>query len=148
MKTGLRMVLLGFLLLNACAQRRVPLKAAPVEARQEAEGTFYFDFGKSVLGNDQKDAIVRKTYFLKNHRELTVVLEGHTDPIGSSEYNLQLGDRRARAVKSEMVRQGVEAGRIVVMSYGETRLLAALGRAWRARDPESAQERRVVLRVR
>jgi peptidoglycan-associated lipoprotein len=48
-------------------------------------------------------------------------VEGHTDERGTTEYNLALGERRATAVKSYLTSLGIEAGRLVTISYGKER---------------------------
>ena len=50
-----------------------------------------------------------------------MLIEGHCDERGTNEYNLGLGDRRARATMNYLVSQGVQAGRISTVSYGEER---------------------------
>ena len=52
---------------------------------------------------------------------MKVVLEGHTDERGSKEYNFALGDLRAGAVKSFLIRQGIESPRLIAVSYGNER---------------------------
>ena len=47
-----------------------------------------------------------------------MIVEGHTDEAGSKEYNLALGDRRAGAVKSFLIGQGIQPGRLIAVSYG------------------------------
>jgi peptidoglycan-associated lipoprotein len=53
--------------------------------------------------------------------DLNVLLEGHTDERGSKEYNFALGDQRAGAVKSFLIRQGIESPRLIAVSYGNER---------------------------
>ncbi|MGH7834214.1 MAG: OmpA family protein, partial [Candidatus Binatia bacterium] len=52
-----------------------------------------------------------------------VVIEGHADSIGTDEYNLRLGMRRAETVKGELARLGIDAGRMSVASLGESQPL-------------------------
>ena len=59
--------------------------------------------------------------WLKEHADQLLVIEGHCDERGTSEYNTALGDRRARATKNYLVSRGVPATRITVISYGEER---------------------------
>ena len=58
---------------------------------------------------------------MKENATLRVEIEGHTCSIGTAEYNLALGDRRANAVKNYLVTQGVSADRLHTVSYGEER---------------------------
>lgn len=72
--------------------------------------------------------------WLKRHQGAVIILEGHCDEIGPSEYNMELGDRRARSVKAYLVAKGVAHDRVImVVSYGDTRPLdpAHSREAWR-----------------
>src|SRR6266702_3720297 len=57
--------------------------------------------------------------FLRTNAQVKVVLEGHCDERGSTEYNLALGDRRAAAAKQFVVSLGISADRIETVSYGK-----------------------------
>lgn len=61
--------------------------------------------------------------WLKANSNANLQLEGHCDVRGSIEYNLALGERRAKAAKSYLVGLGVDASRLSVISYGKERLL-------------------------
>ncbi len=56
---------------------------------------------------------------------MLLLIEGHTDERGTSEYNLVLGERRASAAMSYLVARGVQAGRITILSYGKERPLCS-----------------------
>jgi peptidoglycan-associated lipoprotein len=58
---------------------------------------------------------------MKAYPEAAVVIEGHCDERGTVEYNLALGDKRAKAAKDYLVSLGVEAGQIFTISYGKER---------------------------
>ncbi len=92
--------------------------------KEKVEGSVYFRFDRWTLTPEQVDLLAQKAAFLKANKESTIILEGHTDYVGSSEYNLQLGDRRARQIKLELFKQGINPGRLVVMSYGKDRPLS------------------------
>jgi outer membrane protein OmpA-like peptidoglycan-associated protein len=128
---------LGILLVTGCSQRP-HLRAASPDEIDKIKGTVYFDFGKWVIRKDQEKVVTEKAELLKKHKNVLVILEGHADPIGSNEYNLQLGDRRARNVKLGLVNEGVEPERLVVVSYGESRLKNT------DRSPEALQANRRV----
>ena len=59
--------------------------------------------------------------WLKTHPDAQLVIEGHADERGTNEYNLALGERRAKASMNYLVSRGIQATRIVVLSYGEER---------------------------
>ena len=81
----------------------------------------FFDFDKSNIRNDQKAAIDNDVTALKADVTLKVLVEGHCDERGTVEYNLALGERRAKAVKDYLVAAGIPADRISVISYGKER---------------------------
>ena len=62
---------------------------------------------------------------LKQNPRWVVTIEGHCDERGTAEYNLALGERRAKATRDYLVSVGIDAGRITVISYGEERPICA-----------------------
>jgi len=89
------------------------------EARLRAMTTFYFEFDKSDLAADARDALVVHANDLKANPTRRVRLEGHASEEGTREYNLALGERRAQAVERYLQVQGVSANQMEVISYGE-----------------------------
>jgi len=85
-----------------------------------ADTVFYFDYDKALLKPESRAALLEHAAAL-NSSPRSVRLEGHADERGTREYNMALGERRANAVKEFMVMQGVSAGLIEVISYGEER---------------------------
>jgi peptidoglycan-associated lipoprotein len=85
----------------------------------------YFDYDKSDIRGDARDALNRDAAALKSiladFPNASIVLEGHCDERGSAEYNLGLGDRRGSAAKDFLVQLGVPADRIRTISYGKER---------------------------
>ena len=65
--------------------------------------------------------LLRLADYLKRNPDRKILIEGHTDNTGSSEYNLQLSQLRAQSVESYLVSSGVPADRIRAIGYGETR---------------------------
>ena len=85
----------------------------------------HFDYDKSDIRPDaeavlRKNAAALKDFFGK-FSDLRVVVEGHCDERGTSEYNLALGDRRATASRDFLVGLGAPAGKLTTISYGEER---------------------------
>jgi peptidoglycan-associated lipoprotein len=78
----------------------------------------YFEKGSYKLTPEARDLLKRKALWLQKNPNLKVIVEGHADEAGSKEYNLALGDRRAGAVKSFLIRQDVRSGRLIAVSYG------------------------------
>jgi len=79
----------------------------------------YFDLDKADIRSDARAALAKTADFLRNYPQVRVVIEGHCDERGSTEYNLALGDRRAAAVKEYLVSLGIGADRMSTVSYGK-----------------------------
>jgi peptidoglycan-associated lipoprotein len=77
-----------------------------------------FSFNEAGLTSSVKDALAQVADCVRRQPG-TLVLEGHCDERGTEEYNLALGDRRARSVKDYLVRMGVESSKLSVVSKGE-----------------------------
>ncbi len=110
------------------------------EADLRAITTFYFEYDSSDLKPEAMRALDVHAKDLKGNGA-RVVLEGHTDERGTREYNMALGERRAKAVQRYLVLQGVSPAQLELVSYGEERPVAT------GSDESSwAQNRRVELR--
>lgn len=82
-------------------------------------GDVLFDTAKATLKPGALATIERLVKFLQDAPERTVLIEGHTDSVGSSEYNQSLSQRRADAVKTALLERGVSADRIQAVGKGE-----------------------------
>jgi len=114
--------------------------AGPSGSRALNKRTYYFDYDSNVVHEEDKPAINANASYLVSHPGVKIMLEGHTDPRGSREYNIGLGERRAKAVASLLLARGVSTSQISVVSYGAEKL-ASSGHS----DAEYQQDRRVVL---
>ncbi len=83
----------------------------------------YFAFDKSKIEGDQITRIEKNAEFIKQHPYLRVRIEGNTDPRGTREYNLALGERRAQSAASYLVNLGVDMDNLTTISWGEEKLL-------------------------
>jgi outer membrane protein OmpA-like peptidoglycan-associated protein len=83
-----------------------------------------FDFGKATLKRDVEFNLVKIATILEQYPEMKIAVEGHTDNVGSEEYNLELSEKRARAVADFMATQGLTADRLTVAGYGFARPVA------------------------
>ncbi|HEV7968470.1 MAG TPA: peptidoglycan-associated lipoprotein Pal [Candidatus Acidoferrales bacterium] len=81
----------------------------------------FFDYDKADVRPDARDALSQTAQFLRSYPQLKVVIEGHCDERGSTEYNLALGDRRAAAAKQFLISLGLSADRMETVSYGKER---------------------------
>jgi peptidoglycan-associated lipoprotein len=80
-----------------------------------------FDFDKYDVRPDDSKTLDSNASWLKSNPDQLVLIEGHCDERGTNEYNLALGERRAKAAMNYLVSQGVQASRITIISYGEER---------------------------
>ncbi|MFG1481462.1 peptidoglycan-associated lipoprotein Pal [Halobacteriovorax sp. GFR7] len=83
--------------------------------------TVYFAFNSSGLSSSTKSTLEANADFLKENTSVEVQVEGHADERGGREYNMALGENRARAIKNYLVALGVDASRISTTSYGKER---------------------------
>ena len=97
-----------------------PEVPAPGETAVFAKKIF-FDFDKFDLTSDAIGVLNEFAAFLKTNGEIKVSVEGHCDERGTNEYNLALGERRAKAAYDYLVAQGIDAARLSTVSYGEER---------------------------
>jgi peptidoglycan-associated lipoprotein len=85
----------------------------------------FFAYGKSNIRADAGETLIRNvivlTRIINDFPNSSIVIEGHCDERGSAEYNMGLGDERARSVKDYLVQFGVPAGRLKTISYGKER---------------------------
>lgn len=102
--------------------------------------TYYFTFDSDRLDANQLQQINAQARYLLEHTNARIRLEGNTDNLGSREYNIALGYRRAQAVARVLAQQGVSQNRMATVSYGKEKP-AALGDSEEAR----AKNRRVNL---
>jgi len=88
----------------------------------------YFDFDKATIRPESKPGLENAARMLKENPTITVEIQGHTDSVGSDEYNVALSDRRAGAVVDYLVRNlGIDASRLTAKGYGEFQPVADNG---------------------
>lgn len=102
--------------------------------------TIYFDYDRDTIKSEYESVVMGHARYLRANSNAQVVLHGHTDERGTREYNMALGERRARAVQRFLNIQGVSPSQMSVVSYGEERP-AASGQS----DSAYSQNRRVVF---
>lgn len=81
--------------------------------------SIYFDFGNYGIGSGMESGI-RKNVAVAARSSSKIKIEGNCDEFGTDEYNYALGLKRAKAVKDALTSQGVSAGKIVIVSFGES----------------------------
>lgn len=137
-------VITGLVFTTSCAKR--PVKSEPGVTTAEQEGAaqkaleeqrlreerlrqvaresvlnqdIHFEFDKSRLMPNAKEILRDKAKWLRAHPDVSVIIEGHCDERGTNEYNMGLGDRRARSAQSFLVDLGIGRARLTTISYGE-----------------------------
>jgi outer membrane protein OmpA-like peptidoglycan-associated protein len=102
-----------------------PRAVASTNTGQTQQPLAGFAFGKAKLPASARPAINDLANNLKNNPGTSVVIEGHTDNVGSPDYNHGLAMKRAEAVRAALVRDGVESSRITIQSQGEQNPVAS-----------------------
>lgn len=108
--------------------REAQLREEEARAYERAAGReifmnedIHFAFDKSVLTSTAQEILKKKAEWLKDNPDNTVVIEGHCDERGTTEYNIALGERRALAAKVFLTDLGIDSSRLSTISYGEER---------------------------
>lgn len=89
--------------------------------RGTEDRVIYFDYDSDALRAESHYVVAAHAKALSATPSRGLLLEGHTDARGSREYNIGLGERRARSVQQMMLSQGASANQIKIMSYGKER---------------------------
>lgn len=102
---------------TASANAVQPINTTESENKLE---TVYFDFDKSDLRQDARDVLSKNAEtLLKSFADAKIKIEGHCDERGSAEYNLALGEHRAKSAQKYLTTLGVKAEKLSVISYGK-----------------------------
>lgn len=121
---------------SACSKKGPTSSGVNVDYNSAVK-TIHFDFDKYDIRPDQVAIMQQNASWLKANPNVNIVAEGNTDEWGTNEYNMALGERRAKAAKDYLVNLGVDGNRISTVSYGEERPVNP------AHNPEAwAQNRR------
>lgn len=116
-------------------QTEPPVEETPAPAATDAavvNERIYFGFDSATLSDQAPRILTRMADYMRTNPELSLTVQGHCDARGTEAYNMSLGARRAEAVKTFLVDQGIQVERLATMSYGEARP-AAMGQneaAW------------------
>ena len=100
-----------------------------IEALNDADSplsvrTIYFAFDSAELTPESSDSLIEHARFLTLNTGIKIVLEGHTDERGTRDYNLALGEGRAKSVHEFLTSQGVNSNQLEVISFGEEQAVA------------------------
>ncbi len=105
---------------EAAAGTEAPAKTPAEAAAEAALGKIYFDFDSYVLSQTARDTLAMNAeYLLKKNPAVKIQIEGNCDERGSDEYNLALGEKRAKSALNYLITLGVPAARLSFISYGK-----------------------------
>ncbi|EKE80784.1 peptidoglycan-associated lipoprotein Pal [Idiomarina xiamenensis] len=119
---------------------------SPEEIRQEKyeemrkEHTVYFAFDDSNVQSEYAELLAAHADYLVKNPSVRIVIEGHTDERGTPEYNIALGERRAKAVSEYLQNLGVRSSQLSTVSYGEEKPMVKA-----STEAAYAKNRRAVL---
>ena len=83
-------------------------------------GTIYFDYDRAVVREDARATLEGNADWLKKFRTAKILVEGHCDERGTEEYNLALGEKRAKSAQDYLLSLGIASDRIRIISYGKS----------------------------
>lgn len=104
------------------AQREARFAGGNIPLAEEESGLFrnvYFDFDSAVVNSGGREDAQFNAKVLQENPDVHITLEGHCDERGTAEYNLALGEKRARAVRELLTSLGVPGSRLETISYGK-----------------------------
>jgi peptidoglycan-associated lipoprotein len=108
-------------------QQLAKMESREEQPRYKEEGGLFedihFDFDMYDIRADAKPELEKIASWMLKNTSTKLSIEGHCDDRGTSEYNLALGDRRAKAAKDYLMALGIASGRIETVSYGKEKLL-------------------------
>ena len=104
-----------------------PPPPPPPAARKKIESLAgpSFDFNKATLTAEGRRHVDHAVSVMKDSPTMNVVVEGHTDSVGSDAYNMKLSQRRADTVREHMIKAGISGSRIKTEAFGETKPIAS-----------------------
>jgi peptidoglycan-associated lipoprotein len=116
----------------ANARDVAPVQAASVDALNDPKGTLaqrslYFDFDSYQLRADGRRVVENHSAYLDKNKGRRILIQGNTDELGGTEYNLALGQKRAEAVRKSLAALGVPEGQMEAVSLGENKPRATGG---------------------
>ena len=102
----------------------IPINADSDSGRAGNLATVNFPFDSSTLTDEARRTLQRNVEFLQDNPNIEIQVEGHCDERGGVQYNLALGERRAKSVRDYMVAMGISSSRISTISFGKERPIA------------------------
>jgi peptidoglycan-associated lipoprotein len=114
---------------GAGTENELPAPPAPTpggatatsEAGPGSFGPIYFEYDEAALSEESMATLKRLGEYLEANPAVRVVISGHADERGTEEYNLALGEERAKVAREFLLRYGIDGERVKIISYGEER---------------------------
>ena len=88
--------------------------------REKPLGTIYFDYDRALVRDDARAVLDGNAAWLAKFRTAKILVEGHCDERGTEEYNLALGEKRAKSAQDYLLSMGIASDRIKIISYGKS----------------------------
>lgn len=102
-------------------EKQTPVVETTGSDSASLQDVVYFSFDSSDLDEPARASLQQNADWMNEETTRVLTIEGHTDEVGTSDYNLALGENRARTTKDYLVRLGVDGARIQIITYGEER---------------------------
>lgn len=91
--------------------------------KEKPLANIYFDYDKAMVREDAKPVLETNASWLNKFRTIKILIEGHCDERGTEEYNLALGEKRAKAAMDYLTTLGISSDRVKIISYGKSQPL-------------------------
>ncbi|MDP2682973.1 MAG: peptidoglycan-associated lipoprotein Pal [Deltaproteobacteria bacterium] len=101
----------------AIEEKETAAVTAPVEVLKLQD--IFFDFDRFLIREEARPVLETNADYLKANKDSKILIEGHCDERGTSEYNMALGERRAQSAKKYLIDLGIDPSRISTISYGK-----------------------------
>lgn len=108
----------------------------------------YYDFGEWSLRPEAKRELDRLAKVLEDYPDIQIVLESHTDSRGTTEFNMELSQKRSKTASDYLVSKGIDAGRIEDVGFGETQLVNDCDGSIECTEEQHHENRRTVVEIR
>ncbi len=106
-------IIFGLVVLTGCGGPKMP--------SQINDEKVFFAFDSAEIPSEMQENLLGQSLYLKKHPDVNIVMEGHCDERGSTEYNLALGALRAGNAAHILTKDGIEPSRVRTVSYGKNR---------------------------
>jgi peptidoglycan-associated lipoprotein len=106
------------------SQAKKQVEPAPVAPESSLKGALekvFFDFDSYILSDTARSALAKNAELIRKDGSAKIRIEGHCDELGSDDYNLALGEKRAKAAQKYLESMGVDSHRLSTISYGKER---------------------------